>query len=60
MKFVHLDFNKPFEFAENEFDFVSCCFAIYYAENVPFTIGEMHRTPYNQAGRSPFYNRSHA
>lgn len=43
MKFVHLDFNKPFEFAENEFDFVSCCFAIYYAEDVPFTIGEMHR-----------------
>jgi len=27
---------RPFEFAENEFDFVSCCFAIYYAENVAF------------------------
>jgi len=43
MKFVYLDFNKEFPFEENKFDFVSCCFAIYYAENVPFTIKEMHR-----------------
>ncbi|KAF0110781.1 MAG: hypothetical protein FD147_1431 [Chloroflexi bacterium] len=43
MTFVHLDFNHEFPFERDTFDFVSCCFAIYYAENVPFTIGEMHR-----------------
>ena len=43
MRFVNLDFNQHFEFENDEFDFVSCCFAIYYAENVPFTLGEMHR-----------------
>lgn len=43
MTFVELDFNKPFQFPDNTFDLVSCCFAIYYAENVPFTINEMHR-----------------
>lgn len=43
MKFVTLDFNKEFPFEPDKFDFVSCCFAIYYAENVPFTIKEMHR-----------------
>lgn len=46
MSFVALDFNKPFEFPDNHFDFISCCFAIYYAENVPFTIGEMHRVTF--------------
>ncbi len=25
------------------FDLESCCFAIYYSENIPFTIKEMHR-----------------
>lgn len=43
MKFVHLDFNKTFPFEHDQFDFISCCFAIYYAENVPFTISEMYR-----------------
>lgn len=43
MKFVTLDFNKQFPFENDQFDFISCCFAIYYAENVPFTISEMHR-----------------
>ena len=43
MRFVPLDFNKPFPFGEVRFDFISCCFAIYYAEDIPFTIGEMHR-----------------
>ena len=43
MTFVELDFNQKFNFPEGVFDFVSCCFAIYYALNVPFTIGEMHR-----------------
>lgn len=41
--FTTLDFNKPFEFADNSFDLESCCFAIYYAEDIPFTIREMHR-----------------
>ncbi len=43
MKFVPLDFNQKFPFENDTFNFVSCCFAIYYAEDVPFTIGEMHR-----------------
>ncbi len=43
IKFITLDFNKEFPFEKENFDFVSCCFAIYYAEDVPFTIGEMHR-----------------
>jgi len=43
INFVHLNFNQPFDFSSDQFDLTSCCFAIYYAENVPFTIGEMHR-----------------
>ena len=43
MEFVYLDFNKKFPFVQDKYDFVSCCFAIYYAEDVPFTISEMHR-----------------
>jgi ubiquinone/menaquinone biosynthesis C-methylase UbiE len=43
MDYIYLDFNKKFPFADNFYDFVSCCFAIYYAEDVPFTISEMHR-----------------
>lgn len=43
MKFVHLNFNQRFSFEDNQFDLLSCCFAIYYAEKVPFTIREMHR-----------------
>ena len=34
---------KPFPFEDNSFDLVSCCFAIYYAADIPFTIREMHR-----------------
>ncbi len=41
--FEFLDFNKDFPHKSNEFDFVSCCFAIYYAENMSATIGEMYR-----------------
>lgn len=41
--FIPLDFNQPFELPENHFDFESCCFAIYYAQDIPFTIAEMHR-----------------
>lgn len=38
-----LDFNKPFNFEDGRFDLLSCCFAIYYAADIPFTIREMHR-----------------
>jgi ubiquinone/menaquinone biosynthesis C-methylase UbiE len=41
--FEFLDFNKRFPHNDAEFDFLSCCFAIYYAEDIPFTIREMHR-----------------
>lgn len=41
--FQTLDFNQPFPFPDETFDLVSCSFAIYYAEDIPFTIKEMHR-----------------
>lgn len=40
---MNLNFNEPFVFVDNQFDLASCCFAIYYAEDIPFTIHEMHR-----------------
>lgn len=43
VSFIDLDFNKKFPLPDNSFDLASCCFAIYYAENIPFTIQEMHR-----------------
>jgi len=43
VKFISLDFNQPFHLTSEYFDLVSCCFAIYYAENINFTIKEMHR-----------------
>lgn len=43
LKFVELNFNQHFGFEDNLFDLLSCCFAIYYAEDIPFTIREMHR-----------------
>ncbi|MEA4811908.1 MAG: class I SAM-dependent methyltransferase [Anaerolineaceae bacterium] len=41
--FQFMDFNKPFDFEENIFDLASCCFAIYYAQDIPFTLSEVHR-----------------
>ena len=41
--FLPLDFNQPFNLPENTFDLESCCFAIYYAQDIPFTIAEMHK-----------------
>ncbi len=41
--FLPLNFNEPFPFEDNRFDLESCCFAIYYAEDIPATIREMHR-----------------
>ena len=29
--------------AENQFDLISSCFAIYYAQDIPWTLAEMHR-----------------
>jgi ubiquinone/menaquinone biosynthesis C-methylase UbiE len=41
--FHFLDFNKPFNFADNTFDLCTSAFAIYYASNLDFTFGEAHR-----------------
>ncbi len=41
--FQPLNFNDPFPFEDNTFDLVSCSFAIYYAEDRPFTLSEIHR-----------------
>lgn len=41
--FRELNFNQPFPYDANRFDLLSCCFAIYYAEDIPATIAEMHR-----------------
>jgi len=43
IRILELDFNKPFDLPDGSFDLVSCCFAIYYAADISFTIGEMHR-----------------
>ncbi len=43
VKFMELNFNQPFQLPSDTFDLLSCCFAIYYAEDIPFTIREMHR-----------------
>ncbi|MCF6278050.1 MAG: methyltransferase domain-containing protein [Anaerolineales bacterium] len=40
---IPLDFDKRFPFDDNQFDLESCCFAIYYATDIPATIREMHR-----------------
>jgi ubiquinone/menaquinone biosynthesis C-methylase UbiE len=43
VKFIDLDFNKRFPFEDDQFDLLSACFTIYYADDIPFTIREMHR-----------------
>ena len=43
VKFQLLDFNLPFLMADNQFDLLSACFAIYYAQDIPWTLAEMHR-----------------
>lgn len=50
MRFIDLDFNRRFPLDDGQVDLVSCCFAIYYAEDIPFTIREMHRV-LDQGGR---------
>lgn len=41
--YIPLDFNTRFPLDSDQFDLASCCFAIYYAQDIPFTIQEMHR-----------------
>jgi ubiquinone/menaquinone biosynthesis C-methylase UbiE len=43
IKFLDLNFNQPFPFESDQYDLESCCFAIYYSEDIPYTIQEMHR-----------------
>jgi len=43
IRFMELNFNETFPFSDNEFDLVSCCFAIYYSEDIKFTLNEIHR-----------------
>lgn len=43
VRFELLDFNQPFDLPDDTFDLISCCFAIYYAQDIPFTLAEMHR-----------------
>ena len=43
LKLMPLDFDQRFPFEDDQFDLESCCFAIYYASDIPATIREMHR-----------------
>jgi ubiquinone/menaquinone biosynthesis C-methylase UbiE len=43
IKFIDLDFNQRFPLEDNQFDLLTSCFAIYYSEDIRFTISEMHR-----------------
>ncbi|MFZ3070891.1 MAG: class I SAM-dependent methyltransferase [Anaerolineaceae bacterium] len=43
IRFSLLDFNLPFELPSDHFDLISACFTIYYAQDIPFTLSEMHR-----------------
>ncbi len=43
IKFIDLDFNQRYPLNDDEFDLATSCFAIYYSEDIPFTISEMHR-----------------
>ena len=43
VKFQLLDFNQPFALPSDTFDLISACFAIYYAQDIPFTLAEMHQ-----------------
>jgi ubiquinone/menaquinone biosynthesis C-methylase UbiE len=43
IKFIDLNFNQRFPLNDNQFDLLTSCFALYYSEEIPFTISEMHR-----------------
>ncbi len=43
IRIIDLNFNQRFPLEDNQFDLVTSCFAIYYSEDIPFTIAEMNR-----------------
>ncbi|OGO31875.1 MAG: hypothetical protein A2136_04125 [Chloroflexi bacterium RBG_16_54_11] len=43
IRIIELDFNRRFPLNDNAYDLVTSCFAIYYSEDIPFTIAEMQR-----------------
>lgn len=43
IEIIELDFNRRFTIDDDLYDLISCCFAIYYARDIPFTIKELHR-----------------
>ncbi len=43
IRIIELDFNRRFPLNDNAYDLVTSCFAIYYAEDVSYTIAEMQR-----------------
>lgn len=43
IRYIDLNFNERFPLEDGQFELLSCCFAIYYAEDIPYTIREMHR-----------------
>ncbi len=42
-RLVQVDFDQRFDLADDSYDLVTCCFAIYYAADPAFTVREMHR-----------------
>ncbi len=43
IKFIDLNFNQRFPLPDDQYDLLTSCFAIYYSDNIPYTISEMHR-----------------
>ncbi len=43
IKFMDLNFNQRFPCTDNVYDLATSCFAIYYSEDIPLTISELHR-----------------
>jgi ubiquinone/menaquinone biosynthesis C-methylase UbiE len=43
IKLIDLNFNRHFPLNNDQYDLLTSCFAIYYSEDIPFTISEMHR-----------------
>ena len=43
IKLIDLNFNQRFPLNDDQYDLLTSCFAIYYSEDIPFTISEMHR-----------------
>ena len=42
-RLIPLDFDQRFDLENDAYDIVTCCFALYYAREAGFTIGEMRR-----------------